>query len=185
MRGSMSEAGQLAKAAWWRYARGRHYNPGCVLRLAMSSEQPPDPESRILLSSSARDRLGLPRTVVHWRLTEAPAKAIWEFSQVVAGEFQRLGMGRVEFDEWFTPQLDSWKDSLLDNNHHMGTTRMSAEPAEGVVDIHCRVHSVNNLYLGGSSVLPTGGHSNPTLTLLALVVRLADHIKREFGAATA
>ena len=67
---------------------------------------------------------------------------------------------------------------LLDMKHPMGTTRMSGSPATGVVDSNCRVHGVSNLYVAGSSVFPTGGHANPTLLIIALAARLADHIQR-------
>ncbi len=65
--------------------------------------------------------------------------------------------------------------------HHMGTTRMSVAPEDGVVDAACRVHGVDNLYVAGSSVFPTGGCANPTLTLLALAFRLAEHLGRRRG----
>ena len=65
--------------------------------------------------------------------------------------------------------------------HHMGTTRMSIEPGEGVVDAECRVHGLDNLYIAGSSVFPTSGNANPTLTIIALAMRMADHLKREMG----
>ena len=61
----------------------------------------------------------------------------------------------------------------------MGTTRMSADPALGVTNADCRVHSLDNLYVAGSSVFPTFGFTNPTLTIVALATRLADHLKRE------
>jgi choline dehydrogenase-like flavoprotein len=64
--------------------------------------------------------------------------------------------------------------------HHMGTTRMSDDPKRGVVDRHCRVHGMENLYVAGSSVFPTSGSANPTLTLVALTLRLADHLKERF-----
>jgi choline dehydrogenase-like flavoprotein len=66
--------------------------------------------------------------------------------------------------------------------HHMGTTRMASDPASGVVDADCRVHGVENLYVAGSSVFPTGGNANPTLTIIALALRLADHLAGEFRA---
>ena len=59
----------------------------------------------------------------------------------------------------------------------MGTTRMNRDPTKGVVDENCRVHSLANLYVAGSSVFPTGGVANPTLTIVTLALRLADHIK--------
>ena len=62
-------------------------------------------------------------------------------------------------------------------NHHLGTTRMASDPKAGVVDADCRVHGVANLYIAGSSVFPTGGCANPTLTIVALALRLADYIK--------
>ena len=65
--------------------------------------------------------------------------------------------------------------------HHMGTTRMSLSPRDGVVDPDCRVHGVRNLYVAGSSVFPTGGWANPTLTILALAHRLADHLQQQAG----
>ena len=58
----------------------------------------------------------------------------------------------------------------------MGTTRMHVDPAQGVVDADCRVHGIENLFIAGSSVFPTGGYANPTLTIVALAVRLADHL---------
>jgi choline dehydrogenase-like flavoprotein len=68
------------------------------------------------------------------------------------------------------------------SRHHMGTTRMHADPRLGVVDPNLRVHEAANLYVAGSSVFPTSGIANPTLTILALVMRLADHLKSEMGA---
>jgi choline dehydrogenase-like flavoprotein len=73
---------------------------------------------------------------------------------------------------------DGWPTLMPTSKHHMGTTRMSQDPRLGVVDKDCRVHEVGNLYIAGSSVFPTAGMANPTLTIVALAVRLADHIKR-------
>jgi choline dehydrogenase-like flavoprotein len=69
------------------------------------------------------------------------------------------------------------------SRHHMGTTRMHADPKKGVVDPDLRLHEARNLYVAGSSVFPTSGIANPTLTILALVMRLADHLKSEMRAA--
>jgi choline dehydrogenase-like flavoprotein len=59
----------------------------------------------------------------------------------------------------------------------MGTTRMALDPRRGVVDQDCRVHGVENLYIAGSSVFPTCGFANPTLTIVELALRLVDHLK--------
>jgi choline dehydrogenase-like flavoprotein len=74
---------------------------------------------------------------------------------------------------------------MFGNWHHLGTTRMHRDPTKGVVDEHCRVHDVSNLYLAGSSVFPTGGYANPTLTIVALALRLADRLKSNTYAPTA
>ena len=65
--------------------------------------------------------------------------------------------------------------------HHMGTARMDASPTRGVVDQNCRVHGVRNLFITGSAVFPTSGYANPTLTIVALAVRLGEHLKRELA----
>jgi len=76
----------------------------------------------------------------------------------------------------------SWGLFLEGNFHHLGATRMHTDPAMGVVDADCRVHGVSNLYIAGSSVFPTYGCSNPTLTVVAMALRLADHLKKQLAA---
>jgi choline dehydrogenase-like flavoprotein len=78
------------------------------------------------------------------------------------------------------PKQD-WRAEIVGGPHHLGTTRMSRRPADGVVDGNCRVHTVDNLYVAGSSVFTTGGHANPSLTILALAIRLADHLRSEIS----
>ena len=89
------------------------------------------------------------------------------------------GKGRVRInfaDAETWDHVDEWA------HHHMGTTRMAADPRHGVVDADGKVHGLSNLYVAGSSVFPTaGGASNPTLTIVALALRLADHLKTAFG----
>ncbi len=68
-------------------------------------------------------------------------------------------------------------NALWANEHHMGALRMSAYPQDGIVDRNMRVHTVDNLYVAGSGVYPTSGHPNPTLTIVALALRLADHLQ--------
>jgi choline dehydrogenase-like flavoprotein len=69
------------------------------------------------------------------------------------------------------------KSAIFGNWHHLGTTRMHPDPARGVVDENCRVHEMTNLYIAGGSVFPTGGYANPSLTIVALSLRLADHLR--------
>ena len=62
--------------------------------------------------------------------------------------------------------------------HYLGTTRMSDSSTQGVVDRHCQVHGVSNLFIASSSVFPTASYANPTLTIVALAIRLADRLKQ-------
>ena len=94
---------------------------------------------------------------------------VWR--ETLDDSLRRAGLGHV-----VAPRED-WADRIVGGPHHMGTTRMSTTPAEGVVDADCRVHTVENLYVAGSSVFTTGGHANPSLTILALALRLADHLR--------
>ena len=174
----LTRSGELWPTFYQRWRFHRHYNPQPQIRVFVSAEQEPDLESRVELSSSRRDRFGMPLSVVHWHLSEQPARSIWYFLQALKEDFRRLDLGEVVADGDLTENFADWKDTLLDNNHHIGTTRMSESPATGVVDAQCRVHGIDNLYVAGSSVFPTGGHSNPTLTLLALALRLADRLKQ-------
>jgi choline dehydrogenase-like flavoprotein len=82
---------------------------------------------------------------------------------------------RLDFDS--SKRIEALK--IGSSWHHMGTTRMHSDPKRGVVDGNCRVHGVSNLYIAGSSVFPTSGHANPTLTIVALALRLGDHLSRK------
>ena len=92
------------------------------------------------------------------------------------GRSRSPGRGAVALDDWLSDPRADWRPHLNDHYHHIGTTRMDPDPRRGVVDTDCRVHGVRNLYIASSSVFPTGGFSNPTLTILALAMRLADHL---------
>jgi choline dehydrogenase-like flavoprotein len=80
-------------------------------------------------------------------------------------------------------QDNSWPSFLGGGWHHMGTTRMQDDPTKGVVDANCRVHGMENLFVAGSSCFATSGAPNPTLTLIALTLRLSDHLKSMLGSA--
>ena len=95
----------------------------------------------------------------------------------VGEELARLKLGRIKIEEWLLAGEDVWPNWIWSGCHHMGTTRMSDDPGSGVVDRDCRVHGVTNLYVAGSSVFPTGGYVTPTFTIVALALRMADHIK--------
>jgi len=140
-------------------------------------EQAPNPDSRITLSRE-RDSLGLNRVQLDWRLSPIDKYTIKRSQQLIAAEFERAGLGKLQIE--LADDDISWQ-SLRGSYHHIGTTRMSTNPKQGVVNEHCQVHGIHNLYIAGSSVFPTSGLSNPTLTIVALAIRLADRIKRHIS----
>lgn len=141
-------------------------------------EQAPNPDSRITLGRD-KDLYGLPRASLHWALTPLDKRSIRTLYEILGRQAGLAGLGRIRLDEWLRDPYDSgFPDSLNAGWHHMGTTRMSTNPRTGVVDANCRVHGLANLYVAGSACYPTSGAANPTLTLIALSLRLSDHLKR-------
>ena len=135
-------------------------------------EQTPDPTNRVMLSSQ-RDRLGQNQVEIHWRLNPIDIQNAIRVQEIWAQEFDKAGLGQLQFAQ----KREDWKFEKLAMHHHMGTTRMHKDPKQGVVDANCKVHGISNLFVAGSSVFPTSGYANPTLTIIALSVRLADHVK--------
>jgi choline dehydrogenase-like flavoprotein len=144
------------------------------LVLYARAEQSPNPSSRVTLSHD-RDSLGMRRVRLDWKTMDIDRKAPLLIAAIARSEFARLGLGQVTEADWIRQGV--WPPRFDVGPHHMGTTRMSASPRDGVVDQNARLHNVENVYVAGSSIFPTGGHANPTLTLLATSLRLADHIK--------
>ncbi len=146
--------------------------------LTMGCEQAPNPESRVYLSESC-DELDMRRAVLDWRLGEQEVRACRRFADVAASEFERLGLGKVDLDAFELPDDPAELSGLVvDRGHHMGTTRMASDPRSGVVDADCKVFGLDNLYLGNCGVFPTGGSTNPTFTLIALCIRIADTLRQ-------
>jgi choline dehydrogenase-like flavoprotein len=150
------------------------------LSLVVHVEQAPDPENRITLGEE-KDALGLPRARLRWGLGELERRTAERVSRLIAEELGRLGRGRLRLDEWLLSPQAAWPAVPI-KCHHIGTTRMSDDPRQGVVDRECRVHGIENLWIAGSSVFPTSGFANPTLTILALTLRLASHLRERFPA---
>lgn len=151
------------------------YTNRASFQLNTRLEQPPNPDSRVTLSEET-DALGVPRAELHWSLSETDKRSIRLLNEEIAKEAGRIGLGRVRLMDWLTADDERWPDFLTGGWHHMGTTRMAESPDEGVVDSNCKVHGVDNLHVAGSSVFSTGGAVNPTLTLIALSLRLSDHL---------
>jgi choline dehydrogenase-like flavoprotein len=161
------------------FARDRLRRPAdarSILVLRAQAEQAPNPDSRVTLGTR-RDHFGQRVARLDWRPRSSDRASIRASQEVVDAALRAAGLGHVEL-----MLGDEDPPTLLEGNfHHLGATRMHSDPANGVVDADCRVHGVRNLYVAGSSVFPTYGCSNPTLTVVALALRLADHLKKQLA----
>ncbi|MEE8526837.1 MAG: GMC family oxidoreductase [Thermoanaerobaculia bacterium] len=136
------------------------------------AESRPRRDSRVTLGAE-RDALGLRRVHLDWRIDPEDRAHIRRAAELFARDLGRFSAARVRV-VWDPERL--WRGSW-GGHHHLGTTRMHDDPRQGVTDADCRVHGVRNLYVAGSSLFPTYGYANPTLTLVALALRLADHLE--------
>jgi choline dehydrogenase-like flavoprotein len=118
----------------------------------------------------------MPLSKLDWRISEQERQTVRRLGQLICQELQRLGLPQPVLADWLDAQ-ENWRSQFVDRAHPTGTTRMSVNPKEGVVDSNCQVHGVAGLFIAGSSVFPTTGHANPTLMLVALSIRLADWLK--------
>jgi choline dehydrogenase-like flavoprotein len=175
----------VAKQLWLRSRRPRlpfilPYNSQAQDALYFQAEHAPNPDSRLLLGSEV-DEFGMPRIQARVRFSEIDRLTVTEFYRQLDRGLRTAELGFLEYGEAgleeYLERITSRFDSF---SHHLGTTRMSANPRSGVVDPDCKVHSIGNLYVSGGSVFPTSGHANPTLTILALALRLADDLISQF-----
>lgn len=154
--------------------RPSHSVIGCV------SEQELLPDSRVTLADR-RDRFGMPLAQIDWRISEREFATVNVVEKAFQAEAQRLGEANYDRPDWVNGSFESWKQGLIDLAHPSCTTRMSRDAAHGVVDASCQVHGVAGLYVAGSSVFASNGHMNPTQTIVALAMRLADHIRNDLA----
>ena len=145
-----------------------------LYHLLVRFEPLPDPESRLSLSRQ-KDRYGVRRVRLDWKVHGLEFECLERILDLVARKIGAANLGRV---------LQIFQNRLIDReilgtyqSHHLGTTRMARNPDQGVVNVDGKVHSMENLYIAGSSVFPTFGFANPTLTIVALTVRLASHLR--------
>lgn len=167
----------LGDIAGFGYAKASGSTPLDSLVLTTRVESAPNPDSRVTLVRK-RDALGMRRVKLDWRLSALDKRSALRAVEIVGAELGRTGLGRLRLD--VSERESGWPADTAGGWHRMGTTRMSDDPKLGVVDRHCRVHGMANLFVAGSSVFPTAGSGTPTLTLVALALRLADHLKRRF-----
>jgi choline dehydrogenase-like flavoprotein len=149
-------------------------------KLATTQEQAPNPDSRVVLGEK-RDALGMRVARLQWQLTDLDRHTIKVAVGRLVQAFGKSGIARLQVP--IDLDAKEWPSNIGCSWHHCGTTRMHADPKQGVVDANCKVHGMQNLYIAGSSVFTTNGHGNPTLTLVALSLRLADHLRKVFSAA--
>ena len=141
-------------------------------------EQAPNPNSRVTLDTET-DALGMPRVVLHWEFTSLERRSMRTIYEIMGRQLGALGSARVQMMDYLEdPDDAAWPDFTSGGWHHMGTTRMSDDPHTGVVDANCKVHGIANLFIGGSSCYATAGSPNPTFTIVALSLRLSDHLKK-------
>ena len=166
----------LARQAWRYKTAHRAYNPNAAgIQLRVHCEQEPLSASSISLCDE-RDSLGLLRTRLDWCISDAEQRTILELAQIA--KHQLAGVAEVYIDAQLEQGDPAYQGHCDDSNHHMGGMRMAPSPRDGVVDPNLRLHGTKNCYVCSGAVFPTSGFSNPTHTVLALAVRLADHLNR-------
>lgn len=154
--------------------------PEPALLLRCLSEQEPDPDSRVQLEDR-RDPFGMPRVMLNWKVARRDLEGIRRQQDVFAACLESRGIGTIAG----RLDLGSPIPMVQSNHHQLGGTRMHADARHGVVDPDCRVHTSRNLFIASGSVFPTGGYVNPTLTVLALALRLAHKLAYELRAPVA
>lgn len=166
---------------------------GNQVQVNVNWEQVPQPGSRLTLHRTAVDPVfRQPLLQLDWRLQPIDKTTVVEALAVCEEYLSKLRENRLrrftietdlsgDQDHWTFDPTGQQDEALWPGDHHMGTARMSELPADGIVDRNLKLHTVDNLYLPSCAVFPTGGYANPTLTLLALALRLADHLKETLG----
>ena len=142
------------------------------------AEQHLNPDSRVKLGNDT-DRFGKRRLELDWHILEIDKRTMQVGAIELGKQMAQTNVGRLKVPDWLLDPSVTVPTTAKDEvagNHHMCTTRMSDDPKKGVVDRNCRVHSLDNLYIGGSSVFGSSGFCNPTFTIVQLALRLADHL---------
>lgn len=170
------DAPLLGRQSWRYFVAHRAYIPSDArIELGVQCEQPPTAASSITLSDQ-RDRLGLLRTRIDWQISELEIRSIR--SCVAAAAKALEAVAHVLPDPDLLDAPEKFRDKCVDQYHHMGGMRLSVSPDTGVVDTDLKLHGIENGYICSAAVFPSSGFSNPTHTVIALAIRLADHLGR-------
>lgn len=177
---------KVARAPWLQtpydrdsngwYAEPRRDELFKVIDLYQICEQSPDPDNRIELSDE-RDATGMRKPRVSFRWNDFDIQSAIKAQDIVGHALENAGLGRMRIERRDGMPLVT----QMTAHHPAGTARMSDDPATGVVNPDCQVHGVSNLYVGSSAVFPTGGCAPPTLTIVALCLRIADQVKERLA----
>ncbi|SDN55104.1 FAD-dependent oxidoreductase [Geodermatophilus sp. DSM 45219] len=143
--------------------------------LRYHAEQVPDPDSRITLNHRTGSD-GRPGIDVDLRYSSQDVDSVLRAHALLDGQLRANGLGRLVYRHPAGELAAAVRDQTMDGYHQLGTTRMSSDPRDGVVDADCRVHGVADLYVASTSVFPAGGEANPTFMAVTLAVRLAHHL---------
>jgi choline dehydrogenase-like flavoprotein len=145
-----------------------------LFSLDFHAEQQPNPQSRVTLGDDL-DSLGMPRLRVDWRYTGGDVDTVARSLALLQADLAASGIGRFEYDPSSVEREMTRYGAY--GGHHIGTARMGTDPRTSVVDADCRVHGVDNLHVASAAVFPTSSQANPTLTIVALALRLASHLR--------
>lgn len=140
-------------------------------------EQEPFKENKVTLSKKL-DYLGVPKTKLYWKKTKNDLMNVRKTLEVFASTFIKENIGRIKIYPYLNDGNFPSNENLA-SSHHIGGTRMSNNPNNGVVDKNCKVYGQENLYVLGSSIFPTGGYTNPTLPIIQFTIRLAEHLLKK------
>lgn len=162
-----------------RYIRGLSpANPRARVQLQVHLEQAPNPHSQIVLSEEL-DRYGMQKAKVVWALSDIEKHTLDVAIKTASEELQKCSLGTLKPYPWLSSS--DWPHNLYDAYHHAGTTRMSLEASDGVVNSDLRLHDTKNVFVCGGSVFTTSGFANPTLSMMALALRLGNHLRFSSG----
>jgi GMC oxidoreductase len=161
-----------------RFKRRRAISKRAVLKLNIDVEQGAYPDNRVCLSAINKDALGLPTAAIEWRIGEEEKLTAAKYAYVIKDFLEALGIAPLH---WSESVVQHTTPSMLDTNHAMGGLRMGQNPASSVVDRDLSLHGLTNLFVASCAVFPSGSSSNPTFTLMALAMRLADNLVSRLG----
>lgn len=173
----LSNFGEVSQGLHRRIVKHRpEIREAKTIQLHCMLEQLPDPNSRIRLSQTRKDSLGMPISEIDWKISDLERQTALKMVQLISQEFTRLNLPTPSLSSWIKDD-ENWRNYLPEKAHPTGSTRLSTNPKMGVVDVNLEIHGVKGIFVAGSSVFPTSGAANPTLMIVAMSIRLAEWLK--------